>query len=68
MGSNSLGGSIPNINNTLGMLESLGFASGLSLPLGIITILINDSHPSTLPWLLKVLSIDLLKVIIPFVC
>ena len=50
------------------MLKQLGFASGLSLPLGIITILINDSHPSTLPWLLKVLSIDLLKVIIPFVC
>ena len=50
------------------MLGSLGFASGLSLPLGIITILINDLHPSTLPWLLKVLSIDLLKVIILFVC
>ena len=42
MGTNWLGVSFTNSNNTLGMLESLGFASGLSLPLGIITTLVND--------------------------
>ena len=40
LGTNRLGGSFTNSNNTLGMLESLGFASGLSFPLGIITTLI----------------------------
>ena len=37
-----LGGSFTNFNNFLGMLGSLGFASGLSLPLGIIITLVND--------------------------
>ena len=42
LGTNRLGISFTNSNNILGMLESLGFASGLSLPLGIITTLVND--------------------------
>ena len=55
------------------MLESFGFASGLLLPLGIITTLVNDwvhlqnrnnpkkyQYPSTLHWVLKILNIHLL--------
>ena len=37
LGTNMLGGSFTNSNNTFGMLESLDYASGFSLPLGIIT-------------------------------
>ena len=39
---NRLGESFTNSNDTHSMLESLGFASRLSLPLGIITTLVND--------------------------
>ena len=42
LGSNKLGKSFTNSNNTLGNLVSLGFASGTKYTLGIITTLDNS--------------------------
>ena len=42
LGTNKLGESFTNSNNTLGTLVSLGFASGTKYTLGIITTLVND--------------------------
>ena len=42
LGTNKLGESFTNSNNTLGTLVSLGFASGTNDTLGIITTLYED--------------------------